>query len=226
MLEKTRLREETSRREKVLEACCAVHAISTISWLEVLLSALLSDWKDGARFDSPSLANLFRLQSGVCSHSRLPCITKKTMLWLSGKLLRVTAWKQFFGTAASVVGDDKWCHASMFSLVFLKCMGIVWLFEQLLSWESEAPLSLHDDRKLECGWTVEVSRMGVDWNGICNCHSCWALCVEIPYLVTLPVVGFFRCRLLSSLVRTPCAALMVLLLAQNLDFSFLWCQPV
>ena len=117
-------------------------------------------------------------------------------------------------------------QVSMFFLVFLKCMGIVRLFEQLLLWESEAPLSLHDDRKLECGWTVEVSRMGVDWNGICNCHSCRALCVEIPYLVTLPVVGFSRCRLLSSLVRTPCAALMVLLLAQNLDFSFLWCQPV
>ena len=47
---------------------------------------------------------------------------KEAMVWLTGRFLRVSAWRQFFNLAATSIGEEKW------SLVAcaLPCIPTVW----------------------------------------------------------------------------------------------------
>ena len=119
---------------------------------------------------------------------------KEVMAWLSGRFLKVSAWRQFFNLAATIFGGERW---SLIAYVLPCIVPTVWdllgPYYNSSSTEDDAVPLLLEARDIE--WEQSVSSdtfLGCDQvvgAGTATCYCTWALDVEIPPFGDLALAG-------------------------------------
>ena len=106
-----------------LAAWNVAHRTPTVSTLEVSLSRLSGQAECMVHALFLPFWPLVRLAMWLLFSFMATVFYKEAMVWLSGRFLRVAAWRQFFNLTATIFGGEKW---SLVACVLPCIVSAVW----------------------------------------------------------------------------------------------------